>query len=69
MTNTKRKELKKILRDFFEEKNVSPPITGRKLEKAGHNKTEFLLELKNRLSEFESEPIIADYLDACEKLL
>lgn len=61
--------MKEVLLGFFEEKNVVPPITAKKLEKAGHNKTQFLLELRERLGRFSGQPIIKAYLNACDSLL
>ena len=61
--------MKKIIEDFFNEKHIKAPITGIKLEKQGHDKTAFLLELKDRLSAFVDEPILKDYFEACERLM
>ena len=61
--------LKILLKNFFKAKKVNPPITAKKLEKAEYDKTEFLLELRNKLAPYSDMPIIQDYLAACEKLI
>ena len=61
--------MKNKLMEFFNEKKVYPPITSKKIEKAGYKVSPFLLELKDRLQPFSQDPIIQEYLKACEKLL
>ena len=65
--------VKQILIQFFNEKKVNPPLTKTKIERAGHNTTSFLLELKERLlkaSDAKSKKgILDDYFTACERLL
>jgi len=65
----KEKQLKEILKSFFERKGVTPPITRSKLEKKGYNVTPFLLELKDELKPFSNMPAIQAYFKACEKLI
>lgn len=62
-------KLKNLLNEFFNEKKVKPPLTSKKIKKAGYEVSPFLLELRDRLQPFSSEPIIQGYLKACERLI
>ena len=70
-------ELKQILDNFFTEKEVSPPLTIEKIQRAGHNVSAFLLELKQKvlkakdiqgLSESQKKHFDS-FLLACEDLM
>jgi hypothetical protein len=64
-----REELRNILKTFFLEKKVQPPITRKKVESMGYNMTDFLLELKDRLKDYAKMPLLKDFLDSCERLV
>lgn len=67
--------LKDIMIKFFDEKKVYPPITRRKVEKAGYNLSEFLLEIKDELKKAEdlktnkSKKTLEAFFQACEDLI
>lgn len=63
-----KQQIKQILTDYIKETGVKPPFTRKKLEKAGYNVSEFLLEFAKRLEPINA-PIVKDYLKACERLM
>jgi hypothetical protein len=64
-----REELTNILKTFFAEKKIKPPITRKKVEARGYNMTDFLLELRDALKDYAKMPLLKDFLDSCEKLI
>ncbi len=67
--------LKETLINFFNEKNVYPPITRKKVEKAGFQLTPFLLECKERclkaddVKTTKARKTLEVFLKACEDLV
>ena len=67
-------KIKEILIKFFEEKNVYPPLTIKKIKKAGYNVSKFLLELKDELEEAEDiktnkSKKLEAFFRSCKKLI
>jgi len=66
--------IKETIIEYCREKNVYPPFTRRKIEKAGHNMREFLLGLKTRMEKaddvktMESKTLNA-FFKACQDLI
>jgi len=68
-------KIKEILMKFCKSKNVYPPFTRKKVEKAGYHLSEFLLEIRDELKKAEdikttkSKKTLEAFFEACNDLM
>lgn len=68
-------KVKNVLVKFLKDKKVSYPITRKKVEKAGHNMSDFLKELKTTLEKADdiktirNQGLLKDFFESVEKLI